>query len=175
MSKHQASSDQLAKMESKADKQRRAQGQTCYNQDGSLSFLTGYGNESHLRQPLEIIKELQRYIETDMLRLRQNKVETLLVEFIGSLNHDMLVGKYAAGTREFFQLKQNLWAAQNAHLQLTRRQSGLYHSKADVVRKMVSLKPKNFESNLPFSGKLGHYSSTKDRYFEPTHHLFVWY
>lgn len=147
MAEHQSSSDQLAKQESKADKQKRAQGQTCFNSDGTLSFLSGYGSESHLRDPLEVIKELQRYIETDMLRLRQNKVEALLTEFISSMNHDMLVGKYADGTRELFQLRQNLWAAQNAHLALTKRLNGIILSKADVVRKMVSYILPKFHSD----------------------------
>ena len=138
MSKHQTASDQLLKFETKTDQQRRAQGQTCFNRDGTLSFLSGYGNESHLREPLEVIKELQRYIETDMLRLRQNRVETLLTEFIGSMNHEVLVGKHAANSREAFQLKQNLWAAQNAHLALTKRHTGIILSKAEVVKKMVS-------------------------------------
>ena len=147
MSEHQSASDQMAKNESKADKQKRAQGQTCFNSDGTLSFLSGYGNESHLREPLEVVKELQRYIETDMLKLRQNKVEALLVEFIGSMNHDMLTGKFPDGTRELFQLRQNLWAAQNAHLALTRRLNGITLSKAEIVRKMVSSYPINLRNN----------------------------
>ena len=134
----QSAQDQTQKYEQKVDKQKRAQGENPFNPDGSLSFLTGYSNESHLREPLEIVKELMRYVENDMLRLRQNRIETLLTEFITSMNHDILVGKYPEGSREIFQLRQNVWAAQNINLALNRR-NGIVYTKADLVRKMVSL------------------------------------
>ena len=137
MAKCQTAQEQLSKYESKVEKQRRAQGQTCFNSDGTLSFLSGYSNESHLREGLEIIKELLRYVEQEMLRLRQNKIETLLVEFITSLNHDILIGKHGDGTPESFQLKQNLWASQNVQLSLNQRH-GLSLTKAELVRRLVS-------------------------------------
>ena len=42
MAKCQTAQEQLSKYESKVEKQRRAQGQTCFNSDGTLSFLSGY-------------------------------------------------------------------------------------------------------------------------------------
>ena len=108
LARHQSAQDQTNKYEQKVDKQQRAQGQNCFNSDGSLNFLSGYSGESHLRSPLEIIKELLRYIESDMLRLRQGRVETLLFEFIDSMNNDVLCGRYPENSKESFQLKQNL-------------------------------------------------------------------
>ena len=136
--KSQSAQDQKTRYETKVDKQKRALGQTCFNQDGTLSFLSGFGNQSHLRQPLEIIRELLRYVETEMLKLRQNRVESLLIEFVESLNHDLLVGRHTVGSREYFELRQNLWAAQSVQASLTRRQ-GLVLSKADLTRKMVRI------------------------------------
>ena len=138
LSRHQSAQDQTTKYEQKVDKQQRAQGQNCFNSDGTLNFLSGYAGESHLRQPLEIIKELLRYIEQEMLRLRQNRVEALLSEFIDSMQNDILVGRFSENSKEGFQLRQNLWAAQNINGHLNRRH-GILLSKADIVRKMVSL------------------------------------
>ena len=72
-----------------------------------------------------------------MLRLRQNRVEALLSEFIDSMQNDILVGRFAENSKEGFQLRQNLWAAQNINGQLNRRH-GIILTKADIVRKMVS-------------------------------------
>ena len=140
LARHQSAQDQTTKYEQKVDKQQRAQGQNCFNTDGSLSFLSGYSGESHLRAPLEIIKELLRYVEHDMLRLRQNRIENLLAEFIQSLNNDILVGRFTENSKEGVQARQNLWAAQSINLFLNRRH-GVVLSKADIVRKMVSLLP----------------------------------
>ena len=173
--KCQAAQDKLTKYENKIEKQRRAQGLTCFNSDGTLSFLSGYANESHLREPLEIIKELLRYAENEMLRLRQTRVESLLVEFITSLNHDLLIGRFPDGSREYFQLKQNLWAGQNVQLSLNQRH-GLNLSKADIIRKLVSnLVLSHFELNVLYLGQFIYFSNAKADHFEFVEFIFGWF
>ena len=135
-SKWQHADDNLKRYESKVDKQRRQQGQSCFNADGSLAFLGGFAGESHLRQPLEVIRDLQRYCLQDMLKLRQHRVESLLHELIESMNHDVLIGKFPEKTTEHQHLRQNLWAAQNV-LSAIQRRIGAAHSKADIIRKVV--------------------------------------
>ena len=136
-SKLQAAQDQQNKYDQRVNNQKRAQGINSFNSDGSMSFLSGFSSESHLRQPIEVIRELLRYIESDMLKLRQSRIEGLLTEFIESMNHDILIGKYIEGSSEIFQLRQNLWAAQSVSVSLNRRH-GLLNNKAELVRKMVS-------------------------------------
>lgn len=136
-SKWQHADDNLKRYQSRVDKQRRQQGQSCFNADGTLAFLGGYSGESHLRQSVEIIRDLQRYCLQEMLKLRQSRVESLLHELIESLNHDVLVGKFEEKTREHQHLRQNLWASQNVLSQIQRR-IGVAHSKADIIRKVVS-------------------------------------
>ena len=148
-SKWQHADDNLKRMDARADKRRRQQGQSCFNDDGTLAFLGGYPGESHLRQAVEIIRDLQRYCLQEMLKLRQQRVETLLHELIESLNHDVLIGKFEEKTRENQHLRQNLWASQNVLSQIQRRM-GVAHSKADIIRKIVSSNPKLFLFDLPF-------------------------
>ena len=149
-SKWQHADDNLKRMESRADKRRRQQGQSCFNDDGTLAFLGGYSGESHLRQPVEIIRDLQRYCLQEMLKLRQQRVENLLHELIESLNHDVLIGKFEEKTRESQHLRQNLWASQNVLSQIQRR-IGIAHSKADIIRKIVSF----FHFNISITNHLG--------------------
>ena len=135
--KWQHADDELKRYESRVDKQRRLQGQSCFNADGSLSFLGGFQGESHLRQPAEIIRDLQRYCLREMLKLRQHRIEALLHELIESLNHDVLVGRWEEKTKEHQHLRQNLWASQNV-LSSIQRTIGVAQSKADIIRKVVS-------------------------------------
>ena len=135
-SKWQHADDNVKRYESKVDKQRRQQGQSCFNADGSLAFLGGFSGESHLRQPLEIIRDLQRYCLQEMLKLRQGRVEGYLHELIESMNHDILTGKFEDKTKEHQHLRQNLWATQNV-LSSIQRRIGAAHSKADIIRKVV--------------------------------------
>ena len=137
MSKHQQAAENLNKFERRADQQRRQQGQTPYNADGSMSFLGGFTQESHLRQPLEIIRDLQRYALNDMLKLRQGRVEAYLLELVEALNFDLLIGRHPEGSKEHFHLRQNVWATQNVLSALNNR-IGIPITKADVVRKLVS-------------------------------------
>ena len=136
-SKYQQSADNLSKYERKCDQSRRQQGHTPYNADGSMSFLGGFGQESHLRQPADIIRDLQRYALNEMLKLRQSRVESLLVELAEALNYDLLIGRYAEGSREQFYLRQNVWAVQSCLTSLSNR-VGVPITKADVIRKLVS-------------------------------------
>ena len=138
-SKWQHADDNLKRYESRVDKQRRQQGQSCFNADGSLAFLGGFQGESHLQQPVEIVRDLQRYCLQDMLKLRQQRVEGLLHELIESMNHDVLTGRYEEKTKEHQHLRQNLWATQNVLAALQRR-IGVPLSKADIIRKVVSRK-----------------------------------
>ena len=135
-SKWQTADDSLKRYESRVDKQRRQQGQSCYNADGSLAFLGGFQGESHLRQPVEIVRDLQRYCLQEMLKLRQQRVETLLHELVESMNHDVLVGKFEEKSQEHQHLRSNLWATQNVLASLQRR-IGVAQSKADIVRRVV--------------------------------------
>ena len=138
--KWQSHEDSVRKRDQQAAKQLRQQGQTCFNEDGSLSFLGGFQGESHLRQPLEVIRDLQRYCLQNMLKLRQHQIETLLSEFIDSMNHDLLIGRYDEKSKEQCHLRRNLWAAQTVQGSLNRRQ-GVSLSKADIIRKIVSSLP----------------------------------
>ena len=137
-SKWQSADDNLKRLNARVDKQRRQQGQSCFNADGSLAFLGGFTGESHLRQPVEIVRDLQRYALQEMLKLRQSRVETLLHELIESMNHDVLTGKYDEKTKEGQHLRQNLWAAQNV-LSTLQRRIGAPSSKADIIRRLVSV------------------------------------
>ena len=138
MSKHQQAADNLSKIERKADQQRRQQGHTPYNADGSMSFLGGFNQESHLRQPLEIIRDLQRYALNDMLKLRQNRVEAYLLELVEALNFDLLIGRHPEGSQEHFHLRQNVWATQNVLSALNNR-LGVPITKGDIIRRLVSI------------------------------------
>ena len=135
--KFQHASDALQKYEKRADQQRRQQGQTPYNADGTMAFLGGFAQESHLRQPVEILRDLQRYALNDMLKLRQVRVETYLLELVEALNYDLLIGRFAEGSQELVHLRQNLWAAQSCLSSLNNR-IGVPITKADIIRKLVS-------------------------------------
>ena len=136
-SKHQQAAENLSKYERRSDQLRRQQGQSPYNADGSMSFLGGFTQESHLRQPLEIIRDLQRYALNDMLKLRQGRVEAYLLELVEALNFDLLVGRHPEGSKEHFHLRQNVWATQSVLSALNNR-LGIPITKADVIRRLVS-------------------------------------
>ena len=138
--KFQQASDTLNKYEKRVDQQRRQQGHSPYNADGTMAFLGGFQQESHLRQPVEILRELQRYALNEMLKLRQNRVEALLLELVEALNFDLLIGRHPEGSKENFHLRQNVWAAQNALSSLNSR-IGIPITKGDIIRKLVSLLP----------------------------------
>ena len=72
MAEHQSASESLRKYEQRSNEHKRKIGQSCYNQDGSLAFLGGFSGESHLRTQPEILRELSRYCNNEMLRLRQD-------------------------------------------------------------------------------------------------------
>ena len=152
---HRTASDALDKYEQAANVHRRKTGQTCYNGDGSLAFLAGFAGESHLRSIPEILRELGRYCQNDMLRLRQSRVENLLHEVLDTANNEILIGKFEINSPEYTQLRQNTWCIQNAITQITRR-NGIPPSKAHMVRCLVrtilTLKPFTFEFgfNIPF-------------------------
>ena len=127
----------MKKREAQTAKQQRQQGQSCFNEDGSLAFLGGYQGESHLRQSAEILRDLQRYCLQEMLKLRQHRIESLLHELVETMNNDLLIGRYEEKSAEQGHLKRNLWAAQNVLASFNRR-LGVSLSKADIVRKVVS-------------------------------------
>ena len=137
-SKHQQAAEDLNKIERRADQQKRQQGHSPYNADGSMSFLGGFTQESHLRQPVEIIRDLQRYALNEMLKLRQNRVEAYLSELVEALNFDLLIGRYPEGSTEHFHLRQNAWATQNVLSSLSHNKFGVPITKADIIRRLVS-------------------------------------
>ena len=137
MAEHQSASDSLRKYEQRSSEHKRKTGQTCYNPDGSLAFLGGFSGESHLRTQPEILRELFRYCNNDMLRLRQDKIEGLLHEVIETAENELLVGKYELETPEYNHLRQNIWSLRNALNQICRRM-GVPPSKAFMIRCAVS-------------------------------------
>ena len=137
MTKHQTAADSLRKAEQRSNDHKRKTGQTCYNPDGSLAFLGGFSGESHLRTQPEILRELSRYCLNDMLRLRQNKIESLLHEVIETAENELLVGRYELNSPEYQHLRQNVWSIRTALGQISRR-NGVPPSKAFIVRTIVS-------------------------------------
>lgn len=137
LTKFQHAEEGLKKMDQKADAHKRLTGQSNYNPDGSMSFLSGFQGESHLRQQSEIIRDLQRYVLMDMLKLRQFRIENLLQEFIDTCNHELLTGTHRDDPQKTDNLRRNLWSIQNILGQLRRNQAAPL-SKTDVVRKVVS-------------------------------------
>ena len=137
LAKYQAAEAELKKYEQKVDATKRLTGQSNYNPDGSMAFLSGFQGESHLRQQSDIIRELQRYVLSEMLKLRQNKIESLLQEIVDVCNHELLVGVHRDEPQKNDNMRRNLWSIQSILGQL-RRHAGACLSKSDVVRKIVS-------------------------------------
>ena len=137
LTKFQAAEEGLKKYELKADAHKRLTGQSNYNPDGSMAFLSGFVGESHLRPQSDIIRELQRYCLMDMLKLRQFRIENLLQEFCDTCNHELLTGVHQDDPVKSDNLRRNLWSIQNiiGHL---RRNTAAPLSKTDVIRKVVS-------------------------------------
>ena len=137
MTKFQVAEESLRKYEQKADAHKRLTGQSNYNPDGSMSFLSGFQGESHLRPQSEIIRELQRHCLIDMLKLRQFRIESLLQEFCDTCNHELLTGVTGDDPQKADNLRRNLWSIQSIISQL-RRNAAAPLSKSDVIRKVVS-------------------------------------
>ena len=143
LSQYQSSSDQVTKIQSKIDNAARKLGGSSYNQDGSLSFFVGYDDVSHLRSPPEILRDLHRYLATDMLKLRQARLEILLQELGDSFDYEV-----ASGRGNDARVVTNMSACRSVLSLLTRR-GGMVLNKAEIVRKLVSLSC--FSGLKPFS------------------------
>ena len=155
LTKFQAAEESLKRYEQKADAHKRLIGQSNYNPDGSMAFLSGFQGESHLRPQCDVIRDLQRYCLMDMLKLRQFRIESLLQEFCDGCNHELLTGVPGDDPQRTDNLRRNLWSIQNILGQL-RRNAAAPLSKSDVIRKVVRwlfnlvpnprIKPKLFKS-----------------------------
>ena len=107
-------------------------GGSSYNQDGSLSYFVGYDDVSHLRSPPEILRDLHRYLASDMLKLRQARLEILLQELGDSFDYEV-----ASGRGGDSRVVTNMSACRSVLSMLTRR-GGMVLNKAEIVRKLVS-------------------------------------
>ena len=132
LNQYQSSNDQVTKIQAKIDNASRKLGGSSYNQDGSLSYFVGYDDVSHLRSPPEILRDLHRYLATDMLKLRQARLEILLQELGDSFDYEV-----ASGRGNDPRVVTNLSACRSVLSLLTRR-GGMVLNKAEIVRKLVS-------------------------------------
>ena len=129
---YQAVNDQVRKTQNKLDTANRKMGGSSFNTDGTLGYLCGYENQSHLRPAADIIRELHRMLTADMMQLRQNRVEILLQELNDTYDFDML----STPTGSNSHLVTNISASRTALRLLTRR-GGIPLSKTDIVRQVV--------------------------------------
>ena len=133
LSSYQSSSEQVSKVQARIDNASRKMGGSSYNADGSLSYFVGYESESHHRSPRDICRDLHRYICTDMLKLRQNRVETILQELSDSFDFEVASGR---GQQEPG-LVTNMSATKSV-LNLLVRRGGLTLTKGEIIRQLVS-------------------------------------
>ena len=132
LAQYQSSCDHVTKIENRLDTANRKMGASAFNTDGSLAFFVGYEDMSHLRSPPEILRDLHRYLATDMLKLRQARVEILLQELCDSYDYEV-----ASGRSNQPGLVTNLSACRSVLNLLTRR-GGMTLSKSEIVRRLVS-------------------------------------
>ena len=130
---YQAVNDQVLKTQTKLDTINRKMGGSSFNNDGTLGYLCGYENQSHLRPASDIIRELHRMLVSDMMQLRQNRVEILLQELNDTYDYDMLANPPGSNSH----LVTNV-SASRAALRLLTRRGGIPLSKSDIIRHVVS-------------------------------------
>ena len=140
---YQAVNDQVRKTQNKLDTANRKMGGSSFNTDGTLGFLCGYENQSHLRPAADIIRELHRMLVSDMMQLRQNRVELLLQELNDTYDYDMLSQPATSNSH----LVTNI-SASRAALRLLTRRGGIPLSKGDIIRQVVSSKIAALETVL---------------------------
>ena len=133
-SEYQAVQEQVRKNQAKLDSANRKMGGSSYNPDGTLGYLLGYEHVSHLRPASEIIREIHRVLSTDLLTLRQNRIEILLQELNDSFDFDMLSKREGVDPNH---LTTNISASRTA-LRLLNRKGGIPLTKSDVIRQTVS-------------------------------------
>ena len=132
---YQNSSDQVSKVQARIDNASRKMGGSSYNADGSLSYFVGYESVSHHRSPLDILRDLHRYVCNNMLKLQQNRIEMILQELSDSFDFEVASGRAAQDPG----LVTNMSATKTVLNQLVRR-GGLTLTKAEIVRQLVSKK-----------------------------------
>ena len=120
-SEYQSVRETVRKNQSKIDSANQKMGGSSFNHDGTLGYLVGYENLSHLRPADEILRELHRYLARDLLTLRQNRVELLLQELNDSYDFDMMSRRHNGDNRD---LVTNINASRTA-LRILNRRGGL--------------------------------------------------
>ena len=135
-SKYQSAADQVRKYQDRLDAASRKLGGNSFNADGSLNFFVGYSNVSHLRSPLEITRDLHKYLSSDMLRLKQGRLELLLQELNDAFDHEANSTTATSDTA----LRTNMSASRSV-LNLLRRVGGPNLTKSEIVRKAVCDSP----------------------------------
>ena len=131
-SKYQSVADQVRKYQDRLDAASRKLGGNSFNADGSLNYFVGYSDVSHLRSPLEIVRDLHKTLTTEMLRLRQSRLELLLQELNDAFDHEVDSGNDVNNPA----LRTNM-AASRSVLNLLRRVGGPNLTKSEIVRKAV--------------------------------------
>ena len=131
-SKYQSAADQVRKYQDRLDSASRKLGGSSFNADGSLNYFVGYSDVSHLRSPLEITRDLHRYLCSDMLRLKQGRLELLLQELNDAFDHEVDTRRDANDSA----LRTNMSASRSV-LNLLRRVGGPNLTKNEIVRKAV--------------------------------------
>ena len=131
--KYQSASDQVRKYQDRLENASRKLGGSSFNADGSLNYFVGYNDVSHLRSPLEIVRDLHKYLSTDMLRLRQGRIEYLLQELNDAFDYEVASGNDIDNPA----LRTNMSASRSV-LNLLRRVGGVQLTKSEIIRKAVS-------------------------------------
>ena len=124
--------DQVRKYQERLDNASRKLGGSSFNADGSLNYFVGYSDVSHLRSPLEIVRDLHKYMSIDMLKLRQGRLELLLQELNDSFDHEVASGNDVNNPA----LRTNMSASRSV-LNLLRRVGGPNLTKAEIIHKAV--------------------------------------
>jgi len=137
--KHQQCLEAYTRAEAKKDLQKNKIGQSAISTSGQMSFLTGFSDESHHREQKIIIQELQRYVVTELLRLRQSRVEELLKEFCDSGTYLITTGKHSPDSVEYRGLMANMWNVNSVRESLTSRRFGPSQTKAELARRVSNL------------------------------------
>ena len=125
-------SDQVKKNQDRVEAASRRLGGSSFNSDGSLNYFVGYGDVSHLRSVTEIVRDLHRYLGSDMLKLRQNRLEIILQELNDAFDFEVSSGHDGEDSA----LRTNM-AASRSVFNLLRRCGGPNLTKSEIVRKAV--------------------------------------
>ena len=133
--RYQNAADQVKKNNERVEAASRRLGGSSFNADGSLNYFVGYGDMSHLRSPPEIVRDLHRYLGSDMLKLRQNRLEIMLQELNDAFDFEVSAGRDGDDSV----LRTNM-AASRSVFNLLRRCGGPNLTKSEIVRKAVSTK-----------------------------------